>query len=167
MERLGDWASDNRGTAAALGLAAGGVLGLYLYKSSGYRRKPSSFELTGGAVDASKVKATVSAREPPNEPAIEPGSRWAARRTAITPHGTVRQGCRVGGGGGGSLHLLSAVPSLLLIAAGGRVLWRVQHPGARQGRGAEGVAEGALLRCCRRTCACELIARCLPAMPML
>lgn len=33
--------------------------------------------------------------------------------------------------------------SLLALPAGEGVLWRVQHPGARQGRGDEGVAEGA------------------------
>ena len=59
----GAWVQGNRGTAALIG-AAGGVVALGdLYsKAYGgrYRKSPSSFEISGGAVDASKVKDTVS-----------------------------------------------------------------------------------------------------------
>ncbi|PRW05872.1 24-methylenesterol C-methyltransferase 2 [Chlorella sorokiniana] len=58
MAAVRDWAEDNRVLAAA---AVGTGLGaaLWLYRRSGYHKKPSSFELSGGAVDASKVKDTV------------------------------------------------------------------------------------------------------------
>lgn len=60
MAAVRDWAEDNRGalTVAAVGTGLGAAL--WLYRRSGYQKKPSSFELTGGAVDASKVKDTVS-----------------------------------------------------------------------------------------------------------
>lgn len=56
LSSAGDWAADNK--AAALAIGGTGVLGaLYLWKKR--HDVPSSFELTGGAVDSSKVKSTV------------------------------------------------------------------------------------------------------------
>lgn len=61
MAAVRDWAEDNRGalTVAAVGTGLGAALWLYRRSKAGYNRSPSSFQLTGGAVDASKVKDTV------------------------------------------------------------------------------------------------------------
>lgn len=56
---------DNKSTvllALAGGASAIAALGYLATRSSkGYKRKPSSFEISGGAVDAEKVKDTVRA----------------------------------------------------------------------------------------------------------
>jgi hypothetical protein len=64
---LSGWLQDQQASTATLigGVLVGGAsLGL-LYKWSnaknGYKKKPSSFELSGGAVNAKEVKDTVSA----------------------------------------------------------------------------------------------------------
>lgn len=62
MAAVRDWAEDNRSalTVAAVGTGLGAALWLYRRSSkSRYHKTPSSFELSGGAVDASKVKDTV------------------------------------------------------------------------------------------------------------
>lgn len=61
MAAVRDWAEDNRSalTVAAVGTGLGAALWLYRRSKSGYHKTPSSFELSGGAVDASKVKDTV------------------------------------------------------------------------------------------------------------
>lgn len=55
---------EHQGTLLALagGASAIAALGYLATRSSkGYKKKPSSFEISGGAVDSSKVKDTVSA----------------------------------------------------------------------------------------------------------
>lgn len=51
---------EHKTAAAVIGGAAGLATLGYLYaRSSGYKRSPSSFDISGGAVDAGKVKDTV------------------------------------------------------------------------------------------------------------
>lgn len=70
MQSLGNlqldtsWVKDNKEAAALIGGAAGLAALTYLYKRSGsktYKKTPTSFEISGGAVDADKVKDTVRA----------------------------------------------------------------------------------------------------------
>lgn len=55
---------ENQGTVLAVAGGATAILGLgyLLARRSDYKKKPSSFQLSGGAVDAKKVKETVRAR---------------------------------------------------------------------------------------------------------
>lgn len=58
------WVKDNKEAAALIGGAAGLAALTYLYKrssGSSYKKTPTSFEISGGAVDADKVKDTVRA----------------------------------------------------------------------------------------------------------
>ena len=62
LSSITDMAKENQGAALAIG-GAGALAALgYLYTRSSrgnYKRSPSSFEISGGAVDAKKVKDTV------------------------------------------------------------------------------------------------------------
>ena len=64
LSSITDLAKENQGAALAIG-GAGALAALgYLYTRSSrgnYKRSPSSFEISGGAVDAKKVKDTVRA----------------------------------------------------------------------------------------------------------
>lgn len=64
LPALPSLSGDGDKKALAIGAGAAVALGALLCykrsKSDGYRKKPKSFELSGGAVDASKVASTVS-----------------------------------------------------------------------------------------------------------
>ena len=64
LSSITDLAKENQGAALAIG-GAGALAALgFLYTRSSrgnYKRSPSSFEISGGAVDAKKVKDTVRA----------------------------------------------------------------------------------------------------------
>ena len=92
LSSANEWAADNKALAAS-GAAAGLLGALYLWR----RRadKPSSFELTGGAVDARKVKDTVRAGSPcPVKAASGPG---ALPQQPPPPPRVSSGGCRLSG----------------------------------------------------------------------
>lgn len=150
---------DNKSTVLlALAGSAGAIaaLGLLATRSSNsYKRKPSSFEISGGAVDAKKVKDTVRAqrsgrgqlgsmpmqRRSERGPLLPAAVRLAAVAVLLRlPAGLLKCSlarCMPAVCRGSACHDEAG-----LSPAGQGVLWRVQHPGARQGRGDEGVAKG-------------------------